>query len=277
MTAERLDWRPLLRHLSRHCDDWFALKNLEAGLDGKGDIDGMAPETSSALVTGLIGQYLSTSGIDGLLVICDHVPGIRLHFLLSPIFLPRVEQIDTYYRISRFGAPICEAPRLAVDTLEVDGIRRTDWRTEALLHLLLATGRRGPVAKSGLAALEALEPAYRSSSTDLRGMLDRMAPSPIAAATWHAVKRHMAGAPPWTYSPWLFRIACLSLLPMHPRHLYRRALYRLRDKSCPVAMLGETGRHLDLSMGGIVEGFQRNHSVLTLDGEGGVVGLAMAR
>lgn len=103
----------VLQHVTNAEQSFVVWKHLEDGLAGRGDIDGMvlrerlAP-TTSAIADSALGQWS-----DSAIVACEHAYGVRALFVVSDIFWPVIQQIDLYWRPTRFGCPWADPSAVA--------------------------------------------------------------------------------------------------------------------------------------------------------------------
>jgi hypothetical protein len=136
-------WIPLLNRLTASSQHRAVLKNVDAGLTGRGDVDFIAPRFEWEEIRTVFETWAEDIGL-GPVIVCRHIPGAL--FLLA---VDRSEadflQLDVRDRITFRGSTVFE-PSDAAPLMETDvrGFRRLRPGAEGLFKLVVnATGPTG--------------------------------------------------------------------------------------------------------------------------------------
>jgi hypothetical protein len=171
----------LMRELSRTFPAWAVWKNLERTIQGKGDIDAVAPASSWRDIGKAFQAWAFSEGFRGVIE-CRHVPGVVLLMALSPDG-PAISELDLcdsfFWRGGRLTTATKVVPLFAADA---SGIRRFRPGAEGLFLLLFNGVRRGgrqdpaAIRRSHVVELIGSDPegAHEAAST-LRGGVGRAA------------------------------------------------------------------------------------------------------
>lgn len=140
----RAFWLPLLRRLTDACPTWFALKNIDAALEGCGDVDSAVAPSELVSALELFAQHAQDRGLP-LGLECRHLPGVVLAFAVDPP--SDLVELDLMTRIGfRAGYLFRAEDLLQLTVLDPRGFRRLRAGAEAALLLLFnglgSTGRR---------------------------------------------------------------------------------------------------------------------------------------
>lgn len=224
------------------------LKNLDAGLSGYGDVDLLAPSCARGEVSAeLMRSARLEIGRSVRGIVCDHVPGLRSHILLSPPPRCEVWQIDVYISPSKCGYPFLSFRAVeGLTVLHPSGLRILDPGAEAVLrvifHGLSLRGRSAPeqmrpdptIADLAAALPIVMTAIARFSPPLARPVLRRICRALISGSevSWHDSVLAAAG----------FAAATVR----HPWFLVKRALFRLRlratEAPCAAALLARDFR-----------------------------------
>jgi hypothetical protein len=258
MEPARLDWYPILTGLTRDFDDWFVCKHLSNALQGRGDVDGMAPSGEAEAISDSIAGHVVAVGDRGVMSVCDHVPGIRLQFLFLERILPRVEQIDTYFHFFRAATPWGHAARLRPLTEMRDGIRTVPGDVEAIIDLVfsLANVRIDPVESAR--RLSAARDAFHADPQGIRGVLRAIAPPATSTTVVRILEDTSITPDVQAVLERRFRNRNRLSSLRYPVRLVHRAAFSL-GSACELARLGVTGRRFEGGPGAAVATFGSTH------------------
>jgi hypothetical protein len=132
----------LMRELTRTFPSWAVWKNLKRTIEGKGDIDAVAPASSWNDVGQAFQAWAFSERFRGVIE-CRHVPGVLLLMALSPEG-PAISELDLcdsfYWRAGRLTTAARVVPLFARDASE---IRRFRHGAEGLFLLLFNGVKRG--------------------------------------------------------------------------------------------------------------------------------------
>ncbi len=230
---------------------------------GNGDIDGMAQYQDRASVTQSIARQLEGAGTSGALISCDHVPGIRLHFVFDDHALPRVEQIDTYTHFYRGAVPWGRYRELRHFVELRDGVRVVTHDVESVIDLIFALGTVALPFTVLVERLDRAVQALRSDPVRVRTIVRRIAPFGTASIVLGLLRHYREGEPVELRRVRAFRLVVLATSTAHPLHLAHRLSFRFSTR-CPLGMLGELGRTFEGTSRDAVRRFSSRHQVIQL-------------
>jgi hypothetical protein len=93
--------------LSAAAPSWQLFKHVDASLGGEGDMDALVRSQELDAATRAIAAMAERLGAS--LLICDHIPGLRQHFLISPDDREgQILQVDSFHQLRRFGTTWCD-------------------------------------------------------------------------------------------------------------------------------------------------------------------------
>lgn len=131
----RPPWLPLLRELTRSSSSWATLKNIDDALDGKGDIDSVAPISEWPLIASAFGRWAAAHEF-GPVISCRHLPGSLL-LVARPPGSSRLLELHVVARGAFRGGWLFTAEQMGILTeLDERGFRRLRPGAEGLLLLL---------------------------------------------------------------------------------------------------------------------------------------------
>jgi hypothetical protein len=242
--SARLNWLPVLQTLTRDHPDWSVCKHLDAALGGRGDVDGMASLSSVERISESIALALANVRNGGVMLACDHVPGIRLHFIFIDHCLPRVEQIDTYWLMFRKAYPWGRPEHMSPLAVYRDGVRTLPPEAEALIDLIFSIGTSRMPAQEQERRLDSFLSLPKPERDELLQIGKRMLPTAFAARLEHYLQVITADRSDLRRANKQFERFVLFSSIRYPRHLISRTRFTVRAK-CSLGLLGETGRRFD--------------------------------
>ncbi len=203
-------------------------KHLERSLRGLGDIDAVAPRRALLAIT----QDVSRLGRDVLgashSIVCDHVPNVRLQFLVRPRDLPDLFEFDIWTRPSRGSASWADPVSVArLSTVGEYGVRQLRPGAEALM--LLVYGGLSIRGEDRLAGSDR-DTVLLNLGSDLEGAHAACATLPPPPA--RSPLRHLVDAMRW--GAWDAQAARLAMAGFmvsglaRPHFLARQGWFRLR-------------------------------------------------
>ena len=223
----------------------------------------MAQYQDRASVTQCIARQLEGAGTTGALISCDHVPGIRLHFVFDDRALPRVEQIDTYSHFYRGAVPWGRYRELRHFVELRDGVRVVTHEVESVIDLIFALGTVALPLTTLVERLNRAVQAFRSDPVRVRTIVRRIAPFGTASIVLGLLRHYREGEPVELRRVRAFRLAVLASSTAHPIHLVCRLSFRLSTR-CPLGMLGELGRRFAGTSQDAIQRFGSRHEVIEL-------------
>ena len=230
----RPDWLPLLQHLAGEVPNGTVWKNVEAGLNGSGDVDYAAPTTDWATIESAFLKWAGTQGL-GPVVACRHVPD-ALFLIALDRSKGAFAQLDVRGRATFRGSRIFHPEDLrTLSQRDERGFRRLRPGAEGLIKLVLngvaAGGRPKPrgLGKEGVGALLGGDPDGARLAARLFGLArPAAAAGAAAAATGVWDRRAMV----------LVELRALALTPLNPDIVWKRLAARRVKRTCPVLVAG---------------------------------------
>lgn len=238
-------WIPLLRELSSRHEDFVVWKHLDRCLAGIGDVDARARPESLHAITSTIVQGAFTHLDAEAVITCEHVPGKRLHFLVTETSWPALLEVDVGVSASRLGASFAPIQAvLAHSEIDANGIRRSSKAAEAVVtitfHSTSWTGRRTPTRTDR----ELVQAAIESDPTSVHRAIDAL--TPLCARI--GLHRLVRGIQKGSWDAAASRAGAVGFAvsaALQPRHLLSRswalAQHRVRG-SCIMGTLVHTHR-----------------------------------
>jgi hypothetical protein len=161
-------WLPLLRRLTEASPRWGIWKNVDAALNGSGDIDSTAPKTDWEMIEGEFVAWARSNGFSPVSA-CRHVPGV-LFLIALDRDTREIYELDVHAR-KYFRGWTMFRPKDLAGVMEIDkrGFRRVCAGTEAMI-LLVQNGTKwgGRPNPGGLAAKDVVD----KLKTDPAGLKD---------------------------------------------------------------------------------------------------------
>lgn len=257
------DWIPLISDLSAEHADWTVWKHVESALSGDGDIDAAAPFASWAAVTTSLASIAASRTDATHLTWCDHVPDVRLHFLVSPSSWPILREVDVASSCSKLGVRWAHAEDLvALSVLTADGYRAVRPGAQALVEAVLyGIDRFGAYRPSETSAAR-IDLGVAADAEGAQLSADRLVPPGMRLATRKVAKDLTRGRRP-AASAKLLAASALVRSACVPEPALRRVAFRTRPK-CALFELAMSGRRSNSRIGEFLEDLEGNHELVEI-------------
>jgi hypothetical protein len=240
MSDERINdirWPELLGAATSRFPTFLSLKHLPGALSGRGDFDcAVDPREVESITDWLRSQLYGWSDVRAL-VMCDHVPDVRLILILGERTFPFVQEIDLAWSLSFRGIRYAKtADLLGHSLLDPSGIRvLTESAQAAVLMMLYGINGRS-------LRLEGMKPADRAvveqqlaeRPAALKTAVFDLCPAPLAKAVTQTMSDG-EGSPEPMRIPY-------RLTLREPGHLLARVWSRF--SKCEVLRVAQAGRDL---------------------------------
>jgi hypothetical protein len=255
----------LLRSLTEDVPRWGVLKNIDAALDGRGDIDSFLEESEWALALASLRRWVAREEL-GPTVVCRHIPG-ACSAVTVDTNENRLMQLDLFSQMSFRGGLLFTARALErMTVMDPRGFRRLSHGAEGLLVLCLNSLQHGGTldrcalkAKGTLELLHADPDGVRQGAS-LFGLASTFATSlasnaPLALDTpgsfgW---SRRVPGV--------VLQIAVAGRALKDPSFAAKRVRFRLRG-NCPVGAALANDRQLPSDLPAWLRIVERDHEIL---------------
>lgn len=233
----------LLRTITSGAPGFAVWKNAEAGLEGSGDIDAVAPASQWPFVIAEHRRWVESNGF-GPPLQCRHVPGLLVLVAFAPGESGKLLQLDVYTHIFVQGAPLVAAEDLVTHLrMDARGFRVLRPGAEGFFKLLQSSTRSGKPqlaegARASLAELLRGDPVGVQRAAPLTGRACRAADRAAdAAAVGSWDRRAMAEVTGW----------CLLAALRRPLLPIRRVASGLGPaRGCPLLAALANGRRVPL-------------------------------
>lgn len=241
------EWQPILQAISNKYPEFLVWKHLERALAGVGDIDAAVPSELLNQVSDDFLHLIRPAWSPTHVIVCEHVPGKKLHFVISPKFLPAVPEFDLCTQPSRGAAAWAHPKRLAqLAELNGSGIRGIKPAGEALValvyHGVSFSGKNRMTHEEEVLMARSLVGDFPTVNSANNLLVPKLAQwsirsiiSKLGKGQWSPVHSRLA----W--------VAFMLSSSLNPGFASRRVLFRLRIRmfgNCIMTRLGQGGRTL---------------------------------
>lgn len=255
------NWAPILEDLSNAVGDWTIFKHLESALTGDGDIDSAVPRSSWDHATEALRNSLASASSATHVLWCEHVPEVRLCFILDPKQLPIVREVDFAASCSFFGATWGWAEAMVpLSTVGGAGYRQLGAGAQSIVEVTLYGIDRLGRSKLDETRARRIRSGMRA---DLRGAetaTTQLLPTKLSSAALDLAQSVADGG--WDRRAAVYMLQSALMISLRkPSPALARLRFKARDH-CSLFQLAISGRRTVVSHSEFVSHFGSGHRVV---------------